>query len=157
MASACGPEELLAIGLRYKVHLLRCYRRDIRQLRRRITFKEVAPILESMQEELDAFLRDPQHHAGDAGEWDKRLEHIVKWVDAHCDGLFVEEIRLFQYRLRMMGFYLASMDIRVDIKAGGDAGADVAAQQLLKAGAEVQRMNGERGCHRCLVVGFRSV
>ena len=156
-AAACSPEELRAIGLRYKVHLLRCYRRDIRQLRRRITFKDVAPALEAMQEELDNFLREPQGNAGDARDWDLRLERIAETVEQHCDGLFVEEIRLFQFRLRMMGFYLASMDIRINAQVGADERAHAdAAKRMFEAGADVQRMNGERGCHRCLVVGFRA-
>lgn len=146
----CSPEDLYAIALRYKVHLLRCYRREIRQVRRRITFKEVAPALERIQEELDAMLRQPELPAGDPRDLDARLDAIAAWVDVHCDGLFVEWIRMFQYRLRMMGYHLAALDVRLSKKATDEA----TALAMLQAARRVQVLNGEAGCHRCLVGGF---
>ena len=146
----CSPEDLYAIALRYKVHLLRCYRREIRQVRRRITFKEVAPALEHIQEDLDAMLREPELPAADPRDLDARLEAIASWVDAHCDGLYVEWIRMFQYRLRMMGYHLASLDVRLSRSAT----TEPAALAMLRAARRVQVLNGEAGCHRCLVGGF---
>ena len=100
--------------------LLKCYHRDLRILRRRLTFKKVDQIIFEAERKVysvayglegDSYIT-PQELLEDLGEARKIL------VEMH-DGLFLNLLDAFILKVKIFGFYFASMDIRQDSRKHG--------------------------------------
>ena len=48
------------------------------------------------------------------GPCTRELDEVADWVSKHSNGLFLEKIRGFQFKLRLFGLHFASLDIRQD-------------------------------------------
>ena len=95
--------------------LFRCYYRDFRLLKRRITFRGVEKYMAALQElfyensfNTNSVLKDHQ------AEIEKNLETIEKVLIEHHDGLFVDKIDDLLRKVKLFGCYFASLDIRQD-------------------------------------------
>ncbi len=96
--------------------LLRCYHRDLRSLKRRLTFKGVDQIIARAERKVYAMA-----YGGGHGEiYENRdtllgdlLEAREVLVRDH-NGLFLNILDSFILKVRIFGFYFASMDIRQD-------------------------------------------
>jgi len=102
------------VAERLRLTLLRCYRREIRDLRRRITFKHVAARLDQLQDRIEFAMLHPEKMSLSVTDLYNELDEVADWVSKHSNGLFIEKIRGFQFKLRLFGLHFASLDIRQD-------------------------------------------
>jgi phosphoenolpyruvate carboxylase len=102
------------VSQRLRATLLRCYRREIRDLRRRITFKHVTEILDKLQDQIEFAMLHPESEKLSVVELQARLEDVSKMVLEHSNGLYIDRIRDFLFKLRLFGMHFASIDLRQD-------------------------------------------
>lgn len=96
--------------------LLRCYHRDLRILKRRLTFKGVDHIIARAERRVY-----PIAYAGGHGEIYKHPDELLNDLFEAREvlirdhkGLFLNLLDGFILKVRIFGFYFASMDIRQD-------------------------------------------
>ena len=102
------------VAERLRMTLLRCYRREIRDLRRRITFKHVSSQLDLLQDQIEFAMLHPDDQRLSVVSLSEKLEEVAVWVEEHSNGLYLSKIRGFQFKLRLFGLHFASLDIRQD-------------------------------------------
>lgn len=109
-------EITLKVAQRLQEGLLRCYHRDLRFLRRRLTFKGVDHIITRAERKVY-----PIAYGGNFGEIyhhpDELLNDLFEarevLINRH-NGLFLSLLDEFILKVKIFGFYFASMDIRQD-------------------------------------------
>lgn len=107
------PQMTLDVATRLRKVLFKCYYRDTRKLRRRLTFKGV---LESIVEVEAALYKtayqDEESHYNNPNELLEQLNKIREILITNHDGLFIELIDDFILRVKVFGFHFASIDVR---------------------------------------------
>ena len=95
---------------------LRCYYRDIRELRRRLTFKGVEERMTSMEHRIYATLYKAGSHSvySSVEELLGELLHIKRILHDQHDSLFMDLLDRFVLKVRIFGFHFATLDIRQD-------------------------------------------
>jgi len=103
----------VAAKLRYSI--ASCYHRDIRELKRRLTFKGIYEVLDDIEKQLHAEISEskPQYTL-DSQTLRAKLDTIETILIEKNQGMFVEQLRSFRRKVHLFGFYFASMDIRQD-------------------------------------------
>jgi phosphoenolpyruvate carboxylase len=95
--------------------ILRCYYREIRQLRRRLTFRGTEDYILTAERKINNTLYYPQReiytHCSELIADLKAARTIL--VEEH-DGLFLDDLDRFILKVRVFGFYFAALDIRQD-------------------------------------------
>jgi phosphoenolpyruvate carboxylase len=107
-------EITLKVAARLRSTVIRNYYRDLRDLRRRITFAGTETMLEELQQQLyDAiFIEGPlDFTAEEVVARLKELRHLVR--DKH-QSLYLDKISSLIHKVELFGFYFASLDIRQD-------------------------------------------
>ena len=95
--------------------LFRCYYRDFRIIKRRITFRGVEKAMERLQELFYDNSFNPVAHPDNVqAEIIQYLNEIKDVITEHHGGLFVERIDDLIRKVRVFGCYFASLDIRQD-------------------------------------------
>jgi len=107
-ATTVKVAEALHIGI------LRCYYKDVRKLKRRLTFKGISNRIEELEADLyqGAYLGGTTKRNVD--EILSLLHDIKTELNSHQDGLFVEMVEELIYKVNMFGLYFAFIDIRQD-------------------------------------------
>ncbi|TVP51111.1 MAG: phosphoenolpyruvate carboxylase [Mongoliibacter sp.] len=94
--------------------ILRCYYRDVRKLRRRLTFKNVEPVMIRVENGLFSSLFENQgYYKSKEGLIADLMEARQGLIDFH-DGLFLDQLDEFILKVRIFGFHFANMDVRQD-------------------------------------------
>lgn len=109
----------LQVSQRLRHGLLRCYYRDIRFLKRRLTFKGVEDIIARAERKIYPIAYSNGHD--DEGDGYRHADELLSdllearevLVNEHR-GLFLDLLDEFILKVRIFGFYFASMDIRQD-------------------------------------------
>jgi phosphoenolpyruvate carboxylase len=104
----------LKVAARLKESILKCYYRDLRTLRRRLTFHGIQPIIINIEQKVyaDAF--------GEGKNYKNAEELLVELINAReilineHDGLFLELLDSFILKVKLFGFHFACLDIRQD-------------------------------------------
>lgn len=104
----------LRVADRLKETILKCYHRDLRILRRRLTFRGVDQRIIEVERKVYHAIYYPDTGYRQAGELLADLMEIRKLLVKNHDGLFVERLDSFIIKVKMFGFFFASMDIRQD-------------------------------------------
>jgi phosphoenolpyruvate carboxylase len=144
--------------------LFRCYYRDFRNLKRRITFRGVEETIAKIQDVLyqNAFDTNvvPEYIAHTLVE---QLEEIKNTLLTSHDGLFVEVVDDLIRKVNLYGCHFASLDIRQDSRVLRTAHAycldrtleaDDLTKDTISTIAEIkhiQQTNGELACHRFII------
>ena len=108
-------EITLKVAERLKNSVLKNYYRDVRQLKRRITFSEA----DKLVSKIESKLYDSIYNANESSELTYELffEILLKikeiLVEKH-KSLFVEEVNDLINKAKLFGFHFASLDIRQD-------------------------------------------
>ena len=172
----------LRVASRLRLMLLRCYRRELRALRRRITFKGVEGMLDAVQSQVEGALLSSDVVFDVEGAV-LELEEVVRRVRADYGGLHVAEVERLQVAFVLFGRHFASLDVRQDSRvlrraaeAMGIQGDDVArlmatesegsragiedeverdALEVMSSIRDIQASNGEAGCHRFIISNCR--
>ncbi|MDF3076372.1 MAG: phosphoenolpyruvate carboxylase [Sphingobacteriaceae bacterium] len=95
--------------------LFRCYYRDFRVLKRRITFRGVEEFMGKLQ---DLFYENSFNNIADPRDEQEsiiaNLQEIKKVLNTDHDGLFVGTVDDLISKVKLFGCYFASLDIRQD-------------------------------------------
>lgn len=107
-------ETTLKVAERLKKWILRCYYRDLRKLRRRLTFKHVEEVMLRVERGIfvTLFEEKPIYNSAEEllGELLTAREALIKYHD----GLFLELLDEFILKVRIFGFHFSYMDMRQD-------------------------------------------
>ena len=115
-------ETSLQVARRLQQTLMRCYHRDVRFLKRRLTFQDVDDIIA----EVERRIYPMAYGSGEDGysSPEELLNDLLRArksiIETHR-GLFLDLLDKVILKVRIFGFYLASMDIRQDSRKHGEA------------------------------------
>ena len=103
-------------------NIIRSYYRDIRKLRRRLTFAGIEEAVLDVEKKLYNSIftldKDPEISLQDLKD---RLNEILTEVEENYHGLFANELRDFIAKVDVFGYHFASLDIRQDSRVHHDA------------------------------------
>lgn len=103
----------VAAKLRYSI--ASCYHRDIRELKRRLTFKGTYGILDELEKQLhDEMSESNPVYTLDTENLIAKLDEIEKLLIEQNQSLFVDKLRSFKRKVTLFGFYFAVLDVRQD-------------------------------------------
>ena len=109
----CDETRRVADKLRFII--LECYRKDLRALKRRLSFKGVYEELEALEHQLHNELTgEVDKSFATVEDFQSGLDAIAHTVEERYQGLFLDQLESFQRKVAMFGFHFASLDIRQD-------------------------------------------
>ena len=104
----------LKVAARLKETILKCYHRDLRVLRRRLTFRGVDNLIVDAERKVyEAIYYDGKGYQ-QSEELLNDLLRIRKNLEDEHEGLFLNQLDAFIVKVSMFGFFFASMDVRQD-------------------------------------------
>jgi phosphoenolpyruvate carboxylase len=102
-------------------NIVRCYYRDVRQLKKRLTFQGVENVLTILEEKLFNNLFIPGYKADiSKKEITNTLSEVRETLIVKHDGLFLDLLDNLISKVELFGLYFASLDIRQDSSVHGD-------------------------------------
>ena len=108
-------EITLEVAARLRLSLMKNYYKDVRKMKRRITFNHAEPLVLSLEEKLAAELNPSFTVAGDrTPEFLKDLTSLKEILETQHEGLFVNLVDELIEKMNLFGCYFASLDIRQD-------------------------------------------
>jgi phosphoenolpyruvate carboxylase len=144
--------------------LFRCYYRDFRNLKRRITFRGVEDTISEIQEVLYANAFDKNIEPENiSASLIAQLNQIKTTLLESHDGLFVDGVDDLIRKVNLYGTHFASLDIRQDSRIlreahaycqnpTGEPGALVKdTMETIAEIKQIQHSNGELACHRFII------
>jgi phosphoenolpyruvate carboxylase len=116
----------LNVAARLRETLLRGYYRDIRQLKRRLTFKGVDEAIVIAERKMNSTIFGPFEEGYSSAQEliDELLKAREVLITKH-QGLFVELLDNFILKLNIFGFFFASLDVRQDSRKHTKAWGDI--------------------------------
>ena len=107
-------ETTLKVAARLRHILLRCYYKDLRQLRRRLSFKGVYERLTAIEEVINGMLSHDDAQGYTLDEFLEELNAVEEILNENHGGLFLDKLTDFRNRVALFGFHFASIDLRQD-------------------------------------------
>ena len=116
----------LKVAAKLRDSLLRGYYRDIRNLKRRLTFRGVEDTVSTMERKMNSTIFGPEAEGYQSA--DELLAELQQarqvLVDKH-QGLFLNILDDFILKVKLFGFFFASLDIRQDSRKHLKAWEDI--------------------------------
>ena len=104
-----------AVAANLRSRIVACYHKDIRALKRRLSFAGIYAQLESIERQFHLELTNQTESCFDSVQTLlDELSAIEQQLIQKHQGLFLDKLRSFQRKIRMFGFHFASLDIRQD-------------------------------------------
>ncbi len=122
----------LRVAERLRETILKCYHRDIRLLRRRLTFRKVDQLVIETERNIYNTIYYSGKGYKKAGELIADLQKIRKLIIEEHQGLFLDQLDQFITKVRMFGFFFAGMDIRQDSRKHAHAWNEIRANLKIK-------------------------
>jgi len=107
-------EITLKVARKLRQAVLRSYYRDIRKLRRKLTFKKVADMIISLESRLYESSIDPEKSTLSHQEFLNGLLEIKALIIDDFQSLYLTELKDLIHKVKIFGFYFATLDIRQD-------------------------------------------
>ena len=108
-------ETTLQVAAALRSSILNCYYRDVRRLKRRLTFAGVETILSELEQKLyRSIFETDQNLFADKQEILQPLNEIKQLLSENYNNLFVDLVNNLIYKVELFGLYFASLDIRQD-------------------------------------------
>ncbi len=104
----------LKVSARLQEAILKCYFRDARFLRRRLTFQGVDKPMIEIERRLNEMVAGRGKAYKHVEELLSELHNIRETLVEKHDSLFVDLLDAFTLKVRIFGFHFASLDIRQD-------------------------------------------
>jgi len=107
------PEITLKVADQLRQILLKCYWRDIKSLKRRLTFNGVEEFIEAAERKTNNAIYYPDQECYNNVE--ELIEDLMKAREvlvSNHDGLFVDILDDTLLKIKLFGFHFASLDIR---------------------------------------------
>jgi len=107
----------LKVADRLRNSILKCYYRDIRQLKRKLTFSKVEALVAQIEHKIyqSAYYYEGSLHLS-PDELLSQLETIRDLVINEHQSLYLDDINELINKVRLFGFYFATLDIRQNSK-----------------------------------------
>ena len=102
----------LQVAQKLRETVLRCYHRQLRELKRRLSFKGVDTLMAEAEHKLYQSLYGGQNGYNSAFEFEQLLWQARKCLINDHDSLFLDKLDNLLLNVRIFGFHFASMDIR---------------------------------------------
>ncbi|MBT0811680.1 phosphoenolpyruvate carboxylase [Litoribacter ruber] len=102
------------VASRLQRWILKCYYRDIRKLRRRLSFKKVEPIILKVEGDIYQSLFADQENPIQKEELLGQLYEAREAIITYHNGLFLDLLDEYILKIKIFGFHFASMDVRQD-------------------------------------------
>ncbi|MFN4145973.1 MAG: phosphoenolpyruvate carboxylase [Runella sp.] len=107
------PDVTLQVADRLRQILLKCYWRDIKNLKRRLTFNDVEDFIAIAERKVNNAIYYPdQDHYQNADDLLHDLYQARQVLLRDHDGLFVDILDETILKIKLFGFFFASLDIR---------------------------------------------
>jgi len=107
------PDISLQVADRLRLTLLRCYYQDVRQLKRKLTFKGVDRWVTDIEARLYATLfRDGASEVFDLDFFKQALQHMAQILQQQHQSLYLDEVQALQHKVQVFGLHFAALDIR---------------------------------------------
>ena len=107
----------ITIKTAYKLRsdILKNYYRDVRKLRRRLTFKKIEDIIIDVENRLyKSMTQDVVKPSITLDELLNKLKYVKKQIIKKHESLFVDEVQNLIDKINIFGYHFASLDIRQD-------------------------------------------
>lgn len=104
----------LRVAQKLRQSVLRNYYRDIRKLRRKLTFKKVADIVIEVENKLYQSFINPTKIVLTHAEFTEKLLEIKDLLVNDYQSLYLTELKDLIHKTRIFGFHFATLDIRQD-------------------------------------------
>ena len=103
------------VSEKLRAKIIECYHRDLRELRRRLSFVGVANQVEVIEKRLHQEITREVDYCFDSPlDLINELSSIQNTLEKDYQGLFVDRLVSFKRKVAAFGFYFASLDIRQD-------------------------------------------
>ena len=107
-------EITLQVAQKLRQSVLKSYYKDIRKLRRKLTFKKVADIVIELESKLYQSYINPHKIILSLEEFQNGLLEIKALLIDNFQSLYLTELKDLIHKTRIFGFYFATLDIRQD-------------------------------------------
>src|SRR5258708_7402537 len=107
-------ETTLQVAAKLQDTILKCYCRDARLLRRRLTFRGVEKIIVEIERKIYAFAYNQKVTYRHSKELLDELLSARKILVSDHGGLFLDLLDMFILKVKLFGFHFASLDVRQD-------------------------------------------
>ncbi len=111
------PEITLKVAARLRESILKNYYRDIRRLKRKLTFKDIGERLTELEKELYISFTTPDKSKITLEHFVSELESIKTIVINDHQSLYATEIKSLINKTHLFGFHFGALDIRQDSRA----------------------------------------
>ncbi len=137
-------EITLNVANRLRTSILKCYYKDIRKLKRKLTFSKVDTIIADLEARI---YRSVFYSTGEIyitlDELSQQLEEVKQLIINEYQSLYIDEINLFINKVKLFGFHFSSLDIRQNSKIHEVVFAGIAPAHLLDSNAKQLNMISE--------------
>ncbi len=107
------PDVSIKTAEKLKYSIQRNYYRDLRKLKRKITFDEVEEIIEEAEKKMYNSLLNKSKQIS-LKEFKSILNDVVTILNNKHNGIYVEEVLDLYNKAKIFGYHFASLDIRQD-------------------------------------------
>ncbi len=107
-------EITLEVAKKLRQAVLRNYYRDLRKLRRKLTFKNVAEIVTQLENKVYQSFVNPNKQVISFDEFLNQLLEIKNLLISNYQSLYLTELKDLIHKAKLFGFYFATLDIRQD-------------------------------------------
>ncbi|RNC88323.1 MAG: phosphoenolpyruvate carboxylase [Winogradskyella sp.] len=120
------PDTTLKVAMKLKQAVLRNYLRDVKVLKRKLTFRGLEDIIASLERRLyDASISPNAQGVITLEDFKNVLEEIKAIVIQDHQSLYLNEIESLINKTQLFGFHFAALDIRQDSRKHNDVFQDV--------------------------------
>jgi phosphoenolpyruvate carboxylase len=118
----------LKVADRLHRSVLKCYHRDARELKKRLTFRGVIQRVERLEKSLyqAAYLTDQPHDLTASGLL-AELQDILEQVNSQHHGLYADRVHSLINQIKCFGLYFATLDVRQDSRIHHQVLSEIAA------------------------------
>ncbi|MEN8124057.1 MAG: phosphoenolpyruvate carboxylase [Bacteroidota bacterium] len=107
-------EITIQVAQKLQNSIIRNYYRDIRKLKRKLTFKKVTGLVNELEEKLYHSFTNPSKKVITFDEFYNQLLEIKDLVITNYQSLYLTELKDIIHKAKIFGFYFATLDIRQD-------------------------------------------
>ncbi|MBL0012298.1 MAG: phosphoenolpyruvate carboxylase [Flavobacterium sp.] len=133
-------EITLNVADRLRTSILKCYYRDIRELKRKLTFSKVDVLIADLESKI---YRSVFYSVGEIyitlEELQQQLEQIRTLIIEEHQSLYLDELNEFINKVKLFGFHFSSLDIRQNSKIHEQVFAEIF--KLPIQGSEIEMLN----------------
>lgn len=156
-------EITMKVASRLRSSILKCYFRHIRELKKRLTFKQVEAQVSAIEKQLYlGAYTSPETYDYTAQQLISDLSDIVNNLAEHHQGLFVDQVQTMIQQVNTFGFHFAALDIRQDSRVLSAVLEQITSDQAstaamydtldsMRAIEKIQKANGPHGAHRYII------